>query len=953
MSAADGEQKKDEQESQLKAGDHFNFSSGIYPNPSPGAGRRRRSFGHSVRREGIFSGNKLRQIAFALLAADIFLCPFALGGAPLWSVALSALLGGVSLAAATASLAVQKHRFLFSAASAAMTAAICVMVFQLIPLPAALLSLLSPETHQALSDSLSPLGGTLPSLASLSLDAPATARALLTCLACLAAYLSAFQLASSDQKVMRQIAAAAAFAALGIALTGCFHWLSGAELLFGFFKFSEANPPLLTPFGNPNHLASFLAVGAVMTSALAMSAETPLRRLSWWLAYAVTAIALFLSLSRAGFAAFIVSQMLFAFCCARFLSSETRESRPKSSLLLAALVLSAAMMAGLFIASDRIIAEWIPLTQSGLDGTKLTLVRKTAELISRYRWFGVGKDAFEPVFQSFLETPGDGLKTFTHPENILADWCAGFGIPIGLALLAAFAWAFWRGLRSADKSVLRWGALAAVFAAFLDDLFNFSLSFIGTAVPAAVVFAVGTAHRHRGVVKIPIKAAAAAGPLLILLGALSLSSAKNDLRTDGDILAKAAQQNADRDTFFKAFETTALRHPMDYFPRLMAAEFLLSRGDIQGSLSMAGQAMRLFPALCAPHEAAARALMAAGADVQATTEWILALERGSSSAAQQLTKMALENRVSLLALEGFADQSPERAVLLAQRLVGGGAADPAEIILRQIERTYGHDAFPEVLKTRCAAASKKGDKEAYLSAARSFDAVHKGQSEDAALLLADALCGLNQCPGAITLLETRIAAKNSAALRLKLARIFLNSGLADEARNALKNMPLSLTRKQRIASLSLDAAISLKAGDNIRRIQALRSLAALEPQSETIGLKLAEALADNGSIQEALDEVRRVIRQAEKKQKWSSLKQAPEPPVFSRDVPTAAARQQASGQNAQEPKEDAGKEDAVNDEPKILQRARALESRLQEQRAGQKDEAMKRRFRLPPPASHR
>ena len=810
---------------------------------------------------GGWGRDSLEQAGFVCVTCGVVLCPFALGGAPLWSVAAAAAL----FLAALTLLALARHSpdravRIFPAALA-LSAAVLTSALQLLPMPPALLKVLAPANAQVLEQALSPLEGLLgtpglwPAWRPVSLDPPATARAVLTLLTCLLGFTAAAQ-AAVFPTARTNLAKAISISALLIALTGFAHALAGSDALFGVFRFKQAAPPLLTPFGNPNHLAAFLIPGALFASCLAATADSRTQQLFWSLSWFILATAVVLSLSRAGLAAFVTGQILTAIALKKLSELEdahthASQTGPKLSVLALLAALSSVAAASAYLAADRLFAEWRSLAgDSGLADSKIALALRALPLIREHWLSGVGKDAFEPAFQRFAEEPALGRMTATHPENILADWLSGFGIPAGVLLLGGFAAALVIGFRRAGTSSLRWTALIAVFAVFLDDLLNFSLSFVGTAVPFFAAFAIGTAHRRQGL-GLSAKAALLLLPAVLILMTGTFLMAGHDLRTDGEALQAALSSGSQN--FRQAFADTVSRHPADYYPRLLAASKALTSGSTDAAVLLAGNAMALFPAHPAPHAAAALGLEAKGLFAQAATEWRLAQERGWAPAAARLARLFAEEKIGADRLSGIAPSDLNRGLEFADALRQARAFDLAASHLDALEQIHPRD--DQTLKARAALAESRGDMALLLQMGTELTAM-----EDASgpLLSARALDALGRRGEAKALLEERLTRKNSAALRLRLAELHLRSGDSAEASAVLAGMPAALSLNDRIAMLRLKAWAAHRMKDFAGAAGFLQTASILRPRDLDLKLSLAGALIAAERFEAAMTELTQV-----------------------------------------------------------------------------------------------
>ena len=85
-------------------------------------------------------------------------------------------------------------------------------------------------------------------------------------------------------RVRNRLLSTLAFTGAAIAVLGLVHALLGLDTLFGVIAFVHARPPLVTPFGNPNHLAAFLGLSATVSLGLALSSEGRTRAVPYVLA---------------------------------------------------------------------------------------------------------------------------------------------------------------------------------------------------------------------------------------------------------------------------------------------------------------------------------------------------------------------------------------------------------------------------------------------------------------------------------------------------------------------------------------------------------------------------------------------------------------------------------------------------------------------------------------------
>lgn len=790
---------------------------------------------------------RLALLGEALLVFDLFFCPLALGCARLGAVAIAAAIACLCLVALALSRHLARRPLILPLPALVLAAAATAICLQLCPLPPGLIALLMPGTDELFTSALAPVG-LYPAWRSLSLDPPATCRALLTLLACLTAFVASAQIAASP-KGRARLMSAIGLSALAVALIGFGHALARARHLFGHFAYAQAAPPFLSTFGNPNHLAASLTMGALALSLRALDALEYRKRFAWWLAYLAVASALFLSLSRGGIIAFLIGQVLIIWSHRALHADEADGGMGAQRRLLALLGLCASLSIALYLAAQKLIGEWSSLTSlAGLQSAKRPLMETAVELLREHWLFGVGRGAFEPALTRFLEPTGDSARTFTHPENLLLQWMLDMGAVLGSLFLLGLLYCLWKGCREARRDGLRWGALIAVFTLGLHDLADFSLELLGVALPASALLAVGVTHR-RSCRRLSARAILAVCAPVAILGTASFLGARPDLRRDGRALLDA--ERLDRQALLSALK----RHPADYFPRLIAAAKSLEAGHPGEALTWAGQAMQLYPALAAPHVAAARALEQMGAFAQAGTEWKLAMERGQANAGARLAALFQIGLLPAEDLARYAPSDPALALRLAQQLFDLGQTELALALLDHLDES-GQGRALDRLHLRAHIAERQNRSEVLLALGREIEAIEGSAGHQGLLFQVSALVQSGDEAAARALLDVRLQRQPNAALALRLAELELRRGETAAVRHALRRLPASLSVSQRVRALTLEAAAAQRDGAHAKALAPLRTAVNLRPWDLNLRIRLAEALERAGRLDEALREIR-------------------------------------------------------------------------------------------------
>ena len=613
-----------------------------------------------------------------LLAAELLLgalllfeC-FALATAPTWTLWPAALLAPTALLLATAGARQQGRALAWPAFAWLLLGASVACALQLVPLPSGVLGVLSPRAAELVDFILRPLG--LPDTRPLSLDPPATWRALSQGLVALAVFLTAAQLARREAPRLRLASGLALLAAL-LVLIGAAHWLAGAETLFGLYRFRVVAPPLITPFANPNHLAGFLGLGAALALGGARSSRVKGRLRHLLLAsWVLTSLGVLAAHSAGGVVAWLVGQGCFVVlawrerrdvAAAELPSPRSRRSRRwEAPALLGGLLLL--FTAGLWV-SRPLVRELEKVTSlEGLAESKLELLPGFFELARAFPWTGVGRGAFEAAWPRFAQGPR--TETFTHPENALLQWATELGLPLtALLTLGLLASGVWLLSRTRTGS-LRLGALAGLIGLSLQNLVDFSLELPSVAHAALVALAVawplpeGARARESSVTAGPAGAAdgagwrplASLGPLawavLVAVPVLALIPGRFTLGGSERALREALERGVPPAELRARFLETADRHPAHWPLYALAAESAARPGgDPREALAFVNRALFLHPFHGASHRAAGRALLRLGARDQAFGEYRLAASARDPGALEEAIALArtTSERVSL------------------------------------------------------------------------------------------------------------------------------------------------------------------------------------------------------------------------------------------------------------------------------------------------------------------
>jgi tetratricopeptide (TPR) repeat protein len=157
----------------------------------------------------------------------------------------------------------------------------------------------------------------------------------------------------------------------------------------------------------------------------------------------------------------------------------------------------ASLAGGLGLAALGITtSQWDALVDKDLS--KLMIVKWAQPLVRDHSLVGIGRGAFETVYPAYRPIPGNIL--WTHPENLLVQWAAEWGIPVALAAVAFFGWLLRPSRVGATRSAVAGGAVAGVSVLILQNAVDFSLELPSVAIAVVVLIgAVWADTDRRGV----------------------------------------------------------------------------------------------------------------------------------------------------------------------------------------------------------------------------------------------------------------------------------------------------------------------------------------------------------------------------------------------------------------------------------------------------------------------
>jgi tetratricopeptide (TPR) repeat protein len=815
--------------------------------------------------------------AEAALAGLIVLCPLALGGAPTW--VLWPLVGLSALASLLAGVGAwrQGHALHVPLLAVPLVAGAGLCLVQLLPLPVGVLEGVSPEAAALREFALVPLG--LSSARPVSLDPPATWRALAAYLAYTLVLVAAVEVCRSLRS-RRRLLATLSLTGAGVSLIGWGHALLGLTSLFGVRAYAHARPPLLTTFGNPNHLAGFLGLCATVALGLALTSERRMRGVLFGAAALISGGGVFLSLSRAGILFFLLGQVLLAVALLRERRGARREQGAPawSRGAVVLLVLGATVGVGAYVAWEKLVVEAASADSvEDLRHSKLDLWPMMADAARAFPVLGMGRGAFESAFTRYQMEPNP--NTLTHPENAVLQLGAEFGVP-GLVVLGLMVWGFLRLVRRERLGRLEVAVLSGVAALGLHNLFDFSLELSACAVAVWVALAVVARPEERESTEAP-RAAWRLSPMkgmgiaavLSLLAGVALVLGRHTIAEAEAELAGLVQARAPLDQVRARALELIDRHPADYLLYGLAGSAYATGGRATAgeSLAFVNRALYLRPMDAASHRIAARALLALGRRSQAFLEYRLAYESGDT---EVLGREALEQTRTLEELQAMTPNAPRVVAALGMALATRPERQDQALAwfawAREHFEALRSDRSPEAPRVRFNARDMDAlwDQEARLRVARGELAVAEAlcaelerrapEALEPLVLRAEILRAQGRREEAIQLLDRLLPRfPGKVELSFVLASQLIEAGLTRRAREVLQQAsPFIADYPQRARLLLLEGVSYEREGLLARALERYQTVARLVPAPDahfTVA-RLHESLRHYGEAARAVRE---------------------------------------------------------------------------------------------------
>lgn len=441
---------------------------------------------------------------------------------------------------------------------------------QCVPLPISWLATIAPHNADVWSRALSPLHEPGPRWAPISLDPVATRVEVLRGVAYLLAFLTALRVARTREGV-RVLGGTVVATALVLAIAAVLHPAFGARTLFGLYEAPTSIAARhVAPLMNANNLAGYLNLAICLAFASLVAPEPHIPRPIAGATVALLASAQVWIGSRGGLATMGLGLVVVA-SMARITRIRHAGTVPVVALVAGAAVVAAVSMFVLS-GSNEAAGELMDT-----DMSKLRMFGESMRCVPSMPFLGCGRGAFESAFPAFRVEPG--YTTYSHPENVVAQWIVEWGVPVGAIGLTAMAFALRPKvvLARSSSAAGAWAGLVALGVQNMGDL--------GTEIPgltlsgvvcAAIVVAGSSGRVSARVVEQwptrPRAVAVVAGGLAIL-AVLSCSGVLwEGLHDDRQAMHRAAfERPTSAEAMAALARSTMLRHPAEpYLPFVTA-----------------------------------------------------------------------------------------------------------------------------------------------------------------------------------------------------------------------------------------------------------------------------------------------------------------------------------------------------------------------------------------------
>lgn len=750
---------------------------------------------------------------------------------------------------------------------------------QSVPIPRWFLSLFSPHAADVWARSLSPLRESGPFFVSISLDPTATRVEVLKGLTYISTYLAALVIARRNDgtEFLERLVLASVVVVSALAFL---HSILELDQLFGVYQPEVVRPGhRLAPFLNFNHLGAYINIGLCLALGDTLSSRPTLPRYAAFSLVILFGASEVFAASRGGVACTFVAILVTTVMWIARQKKADRHMRP-ILLGLAFFITSG----GLTLAfADKTV--WTDLFS--LDFAKIDVIRESFKLVQKAPLCGIGRGAFQSTFPE-VKT-GTEYLTYTHPENIVAQWTVEWGLLAALGAFIAFGFAM-RPSTALTRAISPIGAWTAILVWATQNMVDFSSEVPGVMVAVAVCAAVVSGGIGRPGQEPPmwishapklVKGIAGATVVFVVL---AIIGRPHELHTEElELRTHAINPTYPQSAFRTELRGAMLRHPAaPYFPFLGALRAGMMRDE--PVLPWAARALERSPVYGRVHLLLARWLIPLSPS-QARLEYRLAGEQDESqlsavinegprlvSSFDDALELAPEGKHAALVLEAIsktlAQRAPATQVQIDEKLLELSPDAEAP------NARKGDRILNDILENEpwCAGAARNGCLDAGEKVARHLIETVPTRC-NGYWLSASFRSARGELDPAIRDLEQAVSKVEDRAVCLQhLAQLLMTSNSKEKIDSAVDRITRlgCSTEEECVANITMAAAIERQRG-NLRHTLALLRRACERSGDRKDLLLESAALASSLSLHaEAYDAYRRLMRIEPDEPKWKA-----------------------------------------------------------------------------------
>ncbi len=458
--------------------------------------RQRRGEARARQKRVDASAARLERLASGLIAGVVVGAPVMIGAVHL--ITILPLLG-LALMAAGCTLAVCRQRgkvFRGDLMGWSLLAISALTFLQAIPLPFALVDLLSPGIGAWIEHAFGSTSGGPPSTATLGLNPGEAARAGFGLLTATALYFAAFNLYQEKSRFQKMLLLLPACGVL-LVVVGVLQKVMGARELLFFYQPRDLDelPFFSSTFVNPNHLATLLGLSSFAPLSLSLSEDYKEQRGGLLTLFAICSVGMVMTLSATALLSWIIGLVAFGVLTIR------RRFSSRQSFNWLALTITGTLALGAYAAWSQLADRVAFLAKhQGLPWFRPTILwGEGLHLARQHPWLGFGPGGFSDAFATTERhwLPG----RYEYVSNTYLQLALDYGLPIGVLASLVLATAVLpvglrRGWKREDLPVMTGLFAAFVFLGF-DSSLGFSLEIPGVLLPAVFLLALARGRDDR------------------------------------------------------------------------------------------------------------------------------------------------------------------------------------------------------------------------------------------------------------------------------------------------------------------------------------------------------------------------------------------------------------------------------------------------------------------------